>query len=59
MGGISFGSCLAGLCANAGLGFVVLLKNTKKYKRNLLMIAFSYATAVLIGVVFNAAALLF
>ena len=53
MGGISFGSCLAGLCANAGLGFVVLLKNTKKWKRNLAMIAFSYVIAVLIGVIFN------
>lgn len=59
MGGISFGSCLAGLCANAGLGFVVLLKNTKKWKRNIAMIAFSYAVAVLIGLVFNAVSLLF
>lgn len=58
MGGISFGSCLAGLCANAGLGFVVLLKNTKKWKRNIAMIAFSYATAVIIGVIFNAFSLL-
>lgn len=53
MGGISFGSCLAGLCANAGLGFVVLLKNTKKWKRNIAMIALSYVIAVLIGVIFN------
>jgi hypothetical protein len=58
MGGISFGSCLAGLCANAGLGFVVLLKNTKKWKRNIAMIAFSYVIAVLIGVVFNAFSML-
>ena len=58
MGGISFGSCLAGLCANAGLGFVVLLKNTKKWKRNIAMIAFSYAVAVVIGVIFNSFSLL-
>ena len=31
-GGIYFGSMAAGLCCNAGLGFVVLLKNTKKIK---------------------------
>ena len=53
MGGISFGSCLAGLCANAGLGFVVLLKNTKEWKRNIAMIAFSYAISVVIGLIFN------
>ena len=58
MGGISFGSCLAGLCANAGLGFVVLLRNTKKWKRNIAMIAFLYAIAVVIGLIFNAFSLL-
>ena len=58
MGGISFGSCLAGLCANAGLGFVVLLKNTKKWKRNLAMIGFSYVVAVVIGLIFNSFSLL-
>lgn len=52
---IYFGSCVAGLCANAGLGFVVLLKNTKKWKRNLLLIFTSYAVAVAFGVLLNAA----
>ena len=52
-GGIFFGSCLAGLCANAGLGFVVLLKNTKRWKRNLLLIAFCYGVAVLVGLLCN------
>ena len=37
-GGITFGSFIAGLCANAGMGFVVLLKNVKKWKRNLALI---------------------
>ena len=53
VGGITFGSCLAGLCANAGLGFVVLLKNTKKWKRNLAMIFVAYAISVLFGTLFN------
>ena len=52
-GGIAFGSCVAGLCANAGMGFVVLLKNTKKWKRNLGLIAFSYALSVIVGIVLN------
>ena len=53
VGGISFGSCLAGLCANAGLGFVVLLKNTAKWKRNLLLVLFSYLVSVAFGLAFN------
>ena len=52
-GGITFGSCVAGLCANAGMGFVVLLKNTKKWKRNLALVAFCYAFSVVVGVLFN------
>lgn len=53
-GGITFGSCVAGLCANAGMGFVVLLKNVRKWKRNLLMIVVCYLVAVLVGVLINA-----
>lgn len=55
--GISFGSCAAGLCANAGLGFVVLLKNTREWKRNLALIVVCYAVAVLVGFSVNAVAL--
>lgn len=53
-GGITFGSCVAGLCTNAGLGMVVLLKNGKKLKRNLFLIITVYAIAVLCGVAINA-----
>lgn len=52
-GGISFGSCVAGLCTNAGLGLVVLLKNTKKIKRNILLVISLYAMAVISGVIIN------
>lgn len=52
-GGIAFGSLVAGLCANAGMGFVVLLRNTKKWKRNLGLIAFCYAVSVCLGVILN------
>jgi len=52
-GGITFGSCVAGLCANAGMGFVVLLKNTKAWKRNLALIFTAYAISVFVGIVCN------
>ena len=52
-GGIYFGSMAAGLCCNAGLGFVVLLKNTKKIKRNLLLMAALYVVSVLVGIATN------
>ena len=52
-GAITFGSCVAGLCANAGLGFVVLLKNTRRWKRNLALIGFSYAVSVVVGLLCN------
>lgn len=53
VGGIRFGSCVAGLCTNAGLGLVVLLKNTKKIKRNILLVLSMYAISVLVGIVIN------
>ena len=52
-GGITFGSCVAGLCANAGMGFVVLLKNVRKWKRNLAMIAACYLISVAVGLLLN------
>ena len=48
-----FGSCVAGLCANAGLGFVVLLKNRKKLKRNILLIVVTYVISVAVGIIIN------
>ena len=56
---ILFGSCLAGLCANAGLGFLVLIKNTKKWKRNLALLLTVYAVSVSVGYLANALTLLF
>ncbi|MBE7068642.1 MAG: hypothetical protein E7381_05010 [Clostridiales bacterium] len=52
-GGIAFGSFIAGLCANAGMGFVVLLKNTRKWKRNLALIGFTYLLSTIIGLLCN------
>jgi hypothetical protein len=53
-GGILFGSCVAGLCTNAGLGLVVLLKNTKKLKRNICIGLTLYLIAVAVGIIVNA-----
>ena len=52
-GGIAFGSFVAGLCANAGMGFVVLLKNVRKWKRNLALIGLCYAISVGVGLLLN------
>ena len=46
---LSFGGMVAGLCANAGLGFVILFKNTRRWKRNLLLLAVMYAVSVAVG----------
>ena len=53
VGGIRFGSMIAGLCSNAGLGLVVLIKNTKRWKRNLVIVALLYFIGALMGTVIN------
>ena len=52
-GGITFGSLVAGLCANAGLGLVVLFKNTKKIKRNVVFVFTLYAISAASGLIVN------
>lgn len=52
-GGITFGSCVAGLCTNAGLGLVILIKNTEKWKRNLAVTALMYIIGVSVGLIIN------
>jgi len=54
LGGITFGSCVGGLCANAGLGALVLLKNTKKWRRNLLIVGMLFLIGVATGYLVNA-----
>lgn len=46
---LSFGGMVAGLCANAGLGFVILFKNAKAWKRNLLLLVVLWAVSVAVG----------
>lgn len=57
VGGISFGSCLAGLVVNAGLGYLVLLKDVKHWKRTLAICAFMIVLGIAVGYAVNAVAL--
>ncbi len=49
--GINFASCLAGLCTNAGVAIVVLFKNNKNIKENLVIVSFLYVVSSLLGFV--------
>ena len=59
VGGISFGSCLGGLVVNAGLGYLVLFRDAKQWKRTLAVCAFMVALGIAVGYAVNAAALAF
>ena len=52
-GAITFGSCVAGLCANAGMGFIVLLRNVRQWKRNITLIVVCYVVSALVGFALN------
>ena len=49
MGGLSFGSIITGLCVNAGIGILVLLKQNKNIKENLFIVAMLIIPSLLIG----------
>lgn len=49
LGGLSFGGLVAGVCANAGLGFLLLFKNAKKIGRTFAVLAVMYAVGVAAG----------
>ncbi len=49
MGGLSFGSIVAGLSVNAGIGIIVLLKENKNKKENLFIILSLIISSLLIG----------
>ena len=48
-GNIAFGSCLAGLITNAGLGLAFLIKSKKNFKSILLIISILLITALICG----------
>jgi hypothetical protein len=53
MGRLSFGTTLAGLITNAGLGMVVLLKNKNMIKKTIVIIGILVLTALVSGYVIN------
>ncbi len=50
-GAISFGSMVAGLCAGAGLGLLVLIKENRSLKDTLFVIGLLLAISIFAGVV--------
>ena len=53
MGEISFGTTIAGLISNAGLGMMVLFKNKNMIKKTIVIIAILVLTALVSGYVIN------
>ncbi|MCQ2564445.1 MAG: arsenic efflux protein [Clostridia bacterium] len=49
MGGLSFGALVAGLCVNAGLGIIMLLKEHKNWKENLFIILTLVCSSLVVG----------
>lgn len=52
-GAISFGAMTAGLISNAGVGLAILFKNTRKTKRNLLIMLALYLTGSICGIIIS------
>ena len=57
IGGIAFGSCLTGLMVNAGLGYLVLLRDIKQWRQNLLILLSMVFVSIAAGYAVNAVAL--
>ena len=53
LNGLSFGSLLAGLCVNAGLGVVVLVKQNKNWKENLFIVLMLIIPSLILGFALN------
>lgn len=52
-GSLQFGSCVAGLCAGAGVGLAVLFRMNKNLKENLTILGLLYAASVFTGLIVN------
>lgn len=52
-GSLSFGSAMAGLCASAGMGTLILLKENKEPRRTVQVIGLLYLISVIAGMILN------
>lgn len=52
-GGITLGSCIAGLCANSGIALIMLFRLNKDKRESLTIFGLLFALSVLIGIVIN------
>ena len=50
-GTVSFGAAMAGLCSNAGLGLLVLLRKNKSFKDSVFVISLLFVISVVSGIV--------
>ena len=53
VGSLEFGSCVAGLCAGAGIGLVVLFRTNHRLKENLAIVGMLYVASVVTGLIVN------
>lgn len=53
MGGLSFGSLVAGLMVNAGIGLIILLKQNKNWKENLFIFLMLIIPSLIAGYALN------
>lgn len=53
LGGISLGSCIAGLCVNCGVAIITLFKMNKNMKENFLILGLLYILSCILGVIIN------
>ena len=51
-GGLTFSSLVAGLCVNAGLGFVFLIRANKNWKENLFILTMLVVPSLVFGYMF-------
>ena len=52
-GTVSFGAAMAGLCSNAGLGLLVLLRKNKSFKDSVFVISLLFVISVVSGIVLD------
>lgn len=52
-GSLTLGSCVAGLCAGAGMGVVVLFRTNRRVQENFAILSALYGFSVLIGLIVN------